>query len=212
MSKRDNNWQYVEQYPVEPEFLTDARRTSLELGVEPVGRGTAAFLSSLALSSRAENILELGTGVGVSGLSLLRNVTKTTLTTIDIEPEFQAQAKRFYLAAGIQAPRFRLISGDATQIMPRFNRSAYDLILLDADPESLLDYVEEALLIVRPGGTIVIPHALRGGLVADPTARDQLTVDMRDLLSAVSDSPAIVPALMPLGDGVLTLTRTQQSG
>ena len=76
-----------------------------------------------------------------------------------------------------------------------------------ANPEALLEYLERALTIVRLGGTIVIPNALWRGRVPDPAARDGLTADFRALLSAVVDSPAILPVLSPAGDGLLTLTR-----
>lgn len=207
MSKYESNWQYTEQYPVETETLIKARRLSLELGLEPVGRGTAAQLSALAAMCRAEAILELGTGVGVSGLSLLRHAPKAALTTIDIEPEYQSQAKTLFVEAGIVQSRLRLVAGDAAQVLPRLNTASYDLALIDANSDSLLDYVEQALLIVRPGGTIVIPHALANGRVADPASRDAHTVALRDLLATVADSPAILPVLSPLGDGLLTLTR-----
>lgn len=211
MSKYESNWQYAEQYPVETETLIKARRLSLELGLEPVGRGTASQLSALTVLGRAEALLEIGTGVGVSGLSLLRHTPKASLTTIDIEPEYQAHAKVLFAEAGITQARLRLVAGDAAKVLPRLNTASYDLALIDANPESLLDYVEQALLIVRPGGTIVIPHALANGRVANPASRDSHTAALRDLLATVADSPAILPVLSPLGDGLLTLTRSVES-
>lgn len=207
MSKRENNWQYTEQYPIETEPISNARRMSLECGIEPVSRATAAYLSSVTVIGKVESILEIGTGVGVSALSMLKHTSKTHLTTIDIEPEYHTSAKEFLHQAGIAQSRTRLVTGDAGQILPRLNHNAYDLALIDANEEMLLDYVEQVLLIVKPGGTIIIPHALRHGLVADPTVRDPLTSSIRDLLSTVADSPAIIPYLSPAGDGVLTLTR-----
>lgn len=207
MSMCENNWQYAEQYPTETESISNARRMSLECGVVPVSRATGAFLSSLALISKAEAILEIGTGVGVSALSMMRHLEKAHLTTIDVEPEFQTHAKTFFASAGIAAKRTRFVAGDAAKILPRLNHNAYDLVLIDANQENLLEYFEHSLLIVKHGGTIVIPNALRNGKVADPTVRDSLTTAVRDLLGAVADSPAIVPSLTTIGDGVLTLTK-----
>lgn len=207
MSKLERNWQYAEQFPVETESQVRARRLSLELGIEPVSRSVAAHLSSLTVLTGAQSICEIGTGVGVSGLALLRHSPEATLTTLDVEAEHQRQAKAMFAEASIPAARTRLITGDAAQVLPRMNLGSYDLVLIDANPEALLEYLERALTIVRLGGTIVIPNALWRGRVPDPAARDGLTADFRALLSAVVDSPAILPVLSPAGDGLLTLTR-----
>ena len=207
MSKLERNWQYAEQYPSETEALVRARRLSLELGIEPVSRSVGAQLSAVAALGRAQAICEVGTGVGVSGLALLRYARDATLTSIEIEAEHLREAKSVFAGAGIPASRLRLVEGDARHVMPRLNLGAYDLVLLDADPAQLLEYFEYALGIVRPGGCVVVPGAFSHGRVPDPAARDEATQTMRDLLALVAESPAVAPVLSPAGDGVLTLVR-----
>jgi len=207
VSKLERNWQYAEQYPGETEAIAHARRLSLELGIEPVGLSVGAHLSALAVLSAAKSICEVGTGVGVSGLSLLRYADEAMLTSIELEAEHLREAKRVFAEAGIPASHLRLIEGDARHVMPRLNTSAYDLVLLHADPLQLLEHFEHALGIVRPGGTILVPDAFSRGRVPDPASRDEGTQNMRDLLALVADSPAIAPALSPAGDGLLTLVR-----
>lgn len=207
MSRLERNWQYAEQYPNETDGQVRARRLSLELGIEPVSRAVASALSGLVASSGAKAICELGTGVGVSGLALMRYAPEATLTSIEIEPEHLRQARVVFAEAGIPTSRLRLVEGDAAQVLPRLNLEAYDIVVIDADPEHLLDYFEAALQIVRPGGTIAVPGAFAGGRVTDPAARDAVTQNLRDLLTTVAESPAIAPVLSPAGDGFLTLTR-----
>lgn len=207
MSRLESNWQYAEQYPTETDAQVRARRLSLELGIEPVSRAVAAGLSALAAATGARAILEVGTGVGVSGLALLRHVPEAHLTSIEIDPEYLHQAREVFAEAEIPSARLRLIEGDAAQVLPRLNLGAYDVIALDADPLRLLEDVELALQIVRPGGTIAVANAFSHSRVPDPAARDAATQNMRDLLSTVGDSPAIAAALSPAGDGLLTLTR-----
>ena len=207
MAVIERNWQYVEQYPEESAVAQKARKLGVELGAEPVSRAVAAHLTSVSVISGARAILEIGTGVGVSGLALLAASPEATLTSIDIEAETQRGAKQIFAEAGIAPSRLRLITGDAHQVLPRMNTASYDLVLIDADPESLLEYLELSLTIVRPGGTVLIPRALNNGRVADPAARDGVSRDLRAILGEVQASPAIVAALSPAGDGVLTLTR-----
>lgn len=206
MSKLERNWQYTEQYPAETDAQMRARRLSLELGIEPISRAVSAYLSTLAVLNRAQAICEVGTGVGVSGLALMRYTTDATLTSIDVEREHMREARALFADAGIAASRLRLIEGNAQHVLPRLNHSAYDVVLLDAEPELILEYVEHALTIARPGGCIIVPNALSRGRVPDPAARDERTQNMRDLLAMVQESPSIASSLSPAGDGVLTIT------
>ena len=89
------------------------------------------------------------------------------------------------------------------------NESSYDIVLVDADPGSVIEYVEHALRLVRVGGTVVVPHALWRGRVADPAQRDDTVVDFRTLLSAIAGSTAVLSALSLAGDGLLQLTRVK---
>ena len=66
-----------------------------------------------------------------------------------------------------------------------------------------LDLLEHARRLLRPGGVLVIPHALYHDRVADPTARDATTQAVRALLKAVTESEDLVAVLTGSGDGVL---------
>lgn len=207
MSRIESNWQYAEQYPTETDAQVRARRLSLELGVEPVSRAVSAALSTLVAATRAQAILEVGTGVGVSGLALLRYAPTAHLTSIESESEHLRHARTVFADAGVATARLRLIEGDAGKVLPRLNLAAYDLVVLDGDQLRLLEDIEHALQIVRPGGSILVVSAFVRSRVPDPAARDAATQNMRDLLSTVAESQAIAAALSPAGDGLLMLTR-----
>lgn len=211
MSRLERNWQYAEQFPTESDTQVRARRLSLEMGIEPISRGVAAQISGLVPATKAESICEVGTGVGLSGLSLLRYAPHATLTSIEIEGEYLREARTLFSEAGIPAPNLRLIQGDALQVLPRLNHSAYDVVLIDADHSKIFDFFEIALQIVRPGGTLLIPNAFVHDKVTDPAARDAHTQNMRDLLATVNDSALFAPVLSPVGNGLLMLTRLHQT-
>lgn len=208
MSDKDLSWRYAEEFPVEPPATRAARQYSLELGIDPVSPGTGAQLSLLAAALGARNILEIGTGAGVSGLWLLHGAPAATLTTIDIEVDHHNRARQAYADAGIAAARTRLIAGRASAVLPRMNDDAYDLVLVDADAASVLDYVEHALRIARPGGVVAVAHALWRGRVADPAQRDDTVADFRALLGTIAESTAVIASLSTVGDGLLQLVKT----
>ena len=207
MAEKDLSWKFAEEFVVEPELIATARAHSLEHGVEPVSPAQGAQLAVLAAATAAKSIIEIGTGFGVSGLWMLTGAPGATLTSIDLEVEFQQSAKRAFADFGIPANRARLIAGRALEVLPRMNEASYDLVLVDANPESIIEYVEHALRLVRIGGTVLIPHALWRGRVADPAQRDETVTDFRSLLSESAKSPAVLSALSLAGDGLLQLTR-----
>ena len=86
------------------------------------------------------------------------------------------------------------------------NEASYDIVLIDADPENVIAYVEHGLRLVRPGGTVLIPRVLNGGKVADPVQRDETTRAYRSLIQETQASPAVVGALSTLNEGLLQLT------
>ncbi len=207
MSEKDLNWKFAEDIVSEPDGVARAREHSLELGVEAVSPAIGAQISVIAAASRATSMIEIGTGVGVSGLYLLGGAPEATLTTIDIEVDHQQDARDAFLAAGTAPGRVRLIPGRASQVLPRMNDGSYDVVLIDADPEHVIEYVEHGLRLARLGGTVLVPHALWRGRVADPVKRDRATTDFRLLLTEVSTSGAVRSALSPAGDGLLQMTK-----
>src|SRR5690606_3203419 len=103
--------------------------------------------------------------------------------------------------------RARFITGKAADVLPRMNESAYDIVLVDADPERVLEYVAHGLRLVRVGGTVLVPPALQGGRVADPVQRDAVTTAFRSLIQETQGSQAVLSALSIVGDGLLQLTK-----
>lgn len=207
MSDHDANWRYASELVAEPDPIARARAHSLELGIVPVDPAVGAQCAVIAAVGDARNLVEIGTGAGVSGLWMLHGAPRGILTTIDVEPEHLGVARQSFADAKIPAARARFITGRATEVLPRMNESAYDIVLVDADVDGALEYVAHGLRLVRVGGTVLIPRVLQGGRVADPVARDEVTTAFRSLLHETRGSSAVLPALSIVGDGLLQLTK-----
>jgi predicted O-methyltransferase YrrM len=199
---------YAESFITEDEVVLDARDRARELGCTPIGPAGGATLRVLAAATGAHNVVEVGTGAGVSGLYLLGGMaTDGILTTIDVESEHQRAAKTAFTEAGMAPARFRLINGSATEVLPRLRDAAYDLVLIDADKTSYGSYYEQALRLLRPGGVVAFDNALWHDRVADSTQRDAETTVLRDLGKAVRDDDRLVSALLAVGDGLLVAAK-----
>ena len=203
------SWSYAEEFVPEPEVVEAARRRGVEFGdASPVGTGAGAALRFLAAAVQARHVLEIGTGAGTSGLWLLAGMPDDgVLTTIDSSAEHQRAARDAYLAAGYAHQRTRVITGPAADVLPRMADGAYDLVVVDADKQGYPTYVEHAVRLLRPGGILVMDNMLWHDQVADPAARDATTSTLRDLGKSLRDHDDLVPALLPVSDGLLVAVR-----
>lgn len=203
MSDKALTWQYVEDYIPENEILREAREAAIELGAAPLSPGIGQALRAVTAMCGARAVLEIGTGAGVSGLWILDGMPADgVLTSIDHEVEFQREARRAFQAAGVPTQRTRLIAGRALDVLPRMAARGYDMVVIDADVTEAPEYLDHAVRVLRPGGVVVVLHALWHDQVADPARRDADTVVMREIVQFLANSPDFVPALLPVGDGM----------
>jgi predicted O-methyltransferase YrrM len=130
---------------------------SAEFAVDCVSPHTGFMLRRWANAAGARSIVEIGTGLGVSGLWLLQGLpADAVLTTIDAESDHHAMARQSFAAAGHGPPRTRLITGHARQILPRLADGAYDLVFVDVDADEHPMCTVAALRLLRVGGQLVL--------------------------------------------------------
>ncbi|KAB2809677.1 methyltransferase domain-containing protein [Pimelobacter simplex] len=198
------SWTFADTYVDEDDVLVAARARAEEVGVVPIGAGTGATLRFLSAVLEARAIVEIGTGTGVSGVWLLRGMRPDgVLTTVDVEAEHQRLARESFKDAGIAPQRVRTIAGSALDVLPRLTDGHYDIVFADGDKREYGAYLSEALRLLRPGGVVAFDNALWHDRVADPAQRDDETVAIRDLVAQVAATEGLVPALLPVGDGLL---------
>lgn len=205
MPSKELSWKYVEETTVEPDVIARARAQSVEQGIDAVSPATGAQLALLCGAVDAQSIIEIGTGLGVSGLWMLSGAPHAHLTSIDLEADHHEVARTAFTDAGHPAARVRLITGRALEVLPRMNEASYDIVLVDGDAASILDYIAHAIRLVRVGGLVLVPHALWRDFVPEPAKRDGVTAQMRGLLRELRDSPAVRIAVSPVGDGLLQI-------
>jgi predicted O-methyltransferase YrrM len=207
MVDKISSWKYTEDFVVESEAIIEARARAEELGIECITKNAGSHLALLASALGAKAMVEAGTGAGVSGLWLLSASEDSVLATIDSQPEFQVAAKLAFKDAKISPSRTRVISGKAIEVMSNMADAAYDLVLLDADRTDLESQLSQASRLLRPGGVLVIAHALWRDRVPDPAMRDDATATYRDILRFFSGQKDFISALSPVGDGLLMASK-----
>ncbi len=192
----------------ETEIIQRARHRGQDIGTYDTTPAVGSLLRYLTHLIGATSIVEIGTGAGVSGLWILQAMSpKGLLTSIDDEVENAKLAKQAFEEAGVNASRFRLITGNSREIVGKLADSLYDIFIMRRSSD-LLESVENAHRSLRPGGILVIDRALLSGKVADPTQRDPESIAYREVMKVIKESSDLwLPMLLPVGDGVLVATK-----
>ena len=142
MTHNELTWKFLNEFDVESSTQAKARAISLEHGVNVISPAVGAQLALVAAATNATNIIEIGTGLGLSGLWLLAGAPEATLTSIDPEFEYHEQARELFTEAGYPASRVRLITGKALDVLPRMNENSYDdlMELVELYPEHVIEF------------------------------------------------------------------------
>jgi predicted O-methyltransferase YrrM len=85
--------------------------------------------------------------------------------------------------------------------------AAYDLVFLDAGKDTLQEQLQESVRLLRPGGAVVIAHALWRDRVPDPAMRDDATVAYRDAMNFLAQNENFVTAVSAVGDGLVMASK-----
>ena len=120
---------------------------------------TGVFFSILLKAIKAKRVLEVGTSVGFSTLWLADAIGKKgKIITIEMDPLKVERARKNFKQAGVE----RLIEikqGVALDILRKL-KGKFDFVLLDADKENIIQYIDLVLPLVRVGGIIATDNML----------------------------------------------------
>lgn len=124
------------------------------------------FLQTLVETTGAQRVLEIGTGVGLSGLYLWRGLAATggQLVTIEAVDTKVEKARASFDGVGC-GKLVNALEGEALEFLQTFAgdpnlRGPYDIVFSDAAKGNNLLYFDAFMPLVRPGGLIVAHDAL----------------------------------------------------
>jgi caffeoyl-CoA O-methyltransferase len=166
-----------------------------------VGLLEGRFLGVLVRSLRARRVLELGTFTGYSSISMaLALPAGGRVITSDVNEETTAIARRYAEEAGV-ADRIDFRLGPALETIASLG-GPFELVFIDADKESYVNYYEATLPLLADGGLMVIDNTLWSGRVADADENDDNTRAIRALNDRVQADPRVENVLLTVRDGM----------
>ena len=167
----------------------DARHTERSKRMLNITADTGRFLWILVRALGAKRILEVGTSNAFSTIWLADAACGTggCVTTLERNPKKIALA-RANLATAALAEWVEIIEGPAAASLALLP-GPFDVVFLDADRSSYLDYLDLVLSKLRPGGLLIADNA-----TSHPN-------EMRDFLHRVKSDPKLFAVTVPIGKG-----------
>ncbi len=176
-----------------------------------VGALEGRFLEALVFGMGARRILEIGAFTGYSSLSMAAGMPRDgRIITCELSPEHAALA-RHHIAASAYADRIEIREGPALETIATLD-GPFDLVFIDADKVSYLDYYEATLPKLAPRGLLAVDNTLFGGLVVDASDQSPNTVAIRRFNDHVRNDPRVVCVLVTIRDGVTLIRLADAAG
>ena len=203
---------YAERHstPPDPLLAELAAETERTLGWPQmmVGPVEGRFLETLVFATGARRVLEIGTFSGYSALAMAAGLPEGGhIVTCEIDPRAAEVARRF-VAASPHAGRIEVRVGPARETVAGL-AGPFDLVFIDADKASYVDYYEAVLPKLAERGLIVADNTLRDGRVLDQTAHDEHTAGIRAFNERVRGDERVVCVQLTVRDGVTLVRRAR---
>ncbi|HHX8900994.1 TPA: O-methyltransferase [Enterococcus faecium] len=216
--------------PVVKEELLDFMRTQQkklpgELGkleeeahvaeVPVIPHETVVFLKFLLGQLQPERILEIGAAIGFSSSVMATTIGENAhVTTIDRFDVMIEKAKKNYERLGL-TDKVTLLEGQAADILPELS-GPYDFIFMDSAKSKYIEFLPECLRLLRKGGVLMVDDIFQGGTILLPDeeilrGKRAIHRKLNEFLRVVMDHPDLTSTILPLGDGVILMTKESET-
>ncbi len=175
---------------------------------------TVVFLKFLLGQIQPERILEIGAAIGFSSSVMATTIGENAhVTTIDRFDVMIEKAKKNYERLGL-TDKVTLLEGQAADILPELS-GPYDFIFMDSAKSKYIEFLPECLRLLRKGGVLMVDDIFQGGtiLLPDeeiPRGKRAIHRKLNEFLRVVMNHPDLTSTILPLGDGVILMTKESE--
>jgi caffeoyl-CoA O-methyltransferase len=191
---------------------TDAMGEISRMQISPEQGG---FMQVMARAVRARRALEVGVFTGYSSTAVALAMkdmhgTDCQLVACDISDDYLDRARGYWAEAEVAdviETRIGPAADSLDALVGAGRAGQFDLMFIDADKPGYDAYYERGLVLLRPGGLMLIDNMLWAGRVADPADTEESTVALRALAAKIAADRRVDMTLATVGDGVSMIVK-----
>jgi predicted O-methyltransferase YrrM len=159
------------------------------------------FLQMISQMLTPAKVLEIGSFTGFSALCLAAGLqTNGRLHTIELREE-DANVSKNNFAKSVYANQIILHVGNAKEIIPLLQET-WDLIFIDADKPSYIEYYELTLPTLKKGGFILADNVLFHGQVLEENITGKNASAIHAFNEHVENDPRTEQVILSIRDGI----------
>ena len=190
---------------IEPEILARLNQETHQKILKPrmlSGHIQGRFLSMLSKMKSPSTILEIGTYTGYGTLCLSEGLKKGgKIFTIDRNEELLKIQNKYFEESG-KRDKIIQLTGNAKEILKDLNET-YDLVFIDADKESYIEYFNQVSERLNKNGIIISDNVLWSGKVLDSSLeKDEETNALVNFNKILNEDKRFETVILPLRDGL----------
>ncbi len=175
---------------------------------------TVSYFIWLLDQMKPKEILEVGAAIGFSA-SVFAEYSDARIQTIERNPEMVERAEANFEKFGI-SNRVKLLEGQAEDWLAKLPADTFDLIFMDSAKAKYYDFFPDCMRILKMGGVLAVDDVLQGGTILQPTEEIPRRVrkihkKLNAFLDVVLDHPALISTILPIGDGLLLITKKEDA-
>lgn len=183
--------------------IAEIREKSLKEGLPVMRTETSEILGRIIKEKQPEEVLEIGTCIGVSGITVLAAGGKK-LTTVEIDGARAEKARKNFNECGF-GNRVNIIEGDCREVLRYLEGNEYGAIILDGPKSDLAYQYEASMGMLKKGGIIFIDDINYHGMIkAEGAPHKQRTIikAMRLFLERLKTDERVEVKIYETEDGI----------
>ncbi len=195
---------YATQDALLESIVTELERRNIAI---QIGAEEGRMLQLLIALHNAKNIVEIGTLAGYSTIWMARALPKDGhIYTINKDPAHVQMAAGFFARCEC-TDKITQLEGNAHNVLPTLSAKAqFDMVFIDADKISYVDYLDWAEKNVRKGGLIVADNSFIGGVVFEASPPKDYApttwANMRKFNERLADKSKYNATIIPTKEGL----------
>ncbi|MEB3429825.1 O-methyltransferase [Citroniella saccharovorans] len=205
------NYDYIESYLkglyIEKDpFLANIEEYGLRENIPIIEKESLELLRLIISIFKPNRILEIGTAIGYSAISMAKLDSKINITSFEInEKNYNIAIDNIKKAKLLD--RIEVRFGDASELLTKLREDEiFDFVFIDAAKSHYLEYFNDIYKNLSNRSIIFSDNVLFKGMIADDSLvprRDRTIVrNMREYLSFLTSQNSIKTSVIPIGDGV----------
>ncbi len=182
-------------------------QTSWKDFVPVIEDDSARFLKLILQMKKPKSILEIGTSIGFSAVSMALTAREYggRITTIEFNKTAAEQAKLNFERFGVQNI-IQIKLGDASKIVPNLSDSAFDFVFQDVDNRLYPALLKDCIRILKTGGILIADDTLFPAMKLGSKWKDQVE-PIHEFNRMIAAATELESTLLPVGDGMVVAVK-----